>query len=433
MDENIKLLVIGNGFDLACGLPTKYTDFMDVCIALLEKNLDDDLNSKKVQLKNTVENISNLKNELTDLKSEQDIDDKNVCISVDKESKNNLISEIDKLEQRIKFVESVKKYNILKFIKDNVWIYHFINLMKSKLGGENWIDFESEISTIIQFLDEASDNLDDLIKDAKFNILDNKGATTKERVDLFLKMIGIFSDYFKNKTTLNNSDIKKIINIGYLSFTNMRTKFYNDLQRLTCALEIYLLEVEKQELEVKPILKNINPDMVLSFNYTNTAEKIYKESLKKEIAYIHGECKENSTLDTNNMVLGIDEYWTDDRKNTHTNYAIFKKFVQRIQKKTNIDIDKLSYYSTEPDGRPRGLSPSTKEIHIYGHSLDVTDKDILKQILTFNHNPDIIIYCYDKPTQGEYISNLIKIIGQDAVIERCQNGNIEFIIIPKEE
>ena len=37
------------------------------------------------------------------------------------------------------------------------------------------------------------------------------------------------------------------------------------------------------------------------------------------------------------MVLGIDEYWDKDARDYHTNFTIFKKFAQRIQKRTGIE------------------------------------------------------------------------------------------------
>jgi hypothetical protein len=38
------------------------------------------------------------------------------------------------------------------------------------------------------------------------------------------------------------------------------------------------------------------------------------------------------------MVLGIDEYWSSEEEMAeHVDFVIFKKFAQRIQKRTGID------------------------------------------------------------------------------------------------
>lgn len=78
-------------------------------------------------------------------------------------------------------------------------------------------------------------------------------------------------------------------------------------------------------------ISNLSPDYVINFNYTNTYEKIYKTG---EVYHIHGKADGTHSSEENNMVLGIDEYWLDDKQNQRTNFTIFKKFSQRILKHT---------------------------------------------------------------------------------------------------
>lgn len=75
---------------------------------------------------------------------------------------------------------------------------------------------------------------------------------------------------------------------------------------------------------------------MLSFNYTNTYERLYldKQQIQNSIDYIHGKAKLFNTVENNNMVLGIDEYLTDERKDRETEFIAFKKFYQRIYKET---------------------------------------------------------------------------------------------------
>lgn len=45
--------------------------------------------------------------------------------------------------------------------------------------------------------------------------------------------------------------------------------------------------------------------------------------------------KDADTVDTSNMVLGINEYYKDTSDcNSHTNYNIYKKFTQRVINET---------------------------------------------------------------------------------------------------
>lgn len=73
------------------------------------------------------------------------------------------------------------------------------------------------------------------------------------------------------------------------------------------------------------------------------------------------------------------------------------------------------------------------ELYIFGHSLNVSDRDILKFFIC-NDNEQTKIFYYressdDKEALGKTIRNLIKIIGQDELIRRTGglHKTIEFI------
>ena len=66
-------------------------------------------------------------------------------------------------------------------------------------------------------------------------------------------------------------------------------------------------------------------------------------------------------------------------------------------------------------------------LYIFGHSLDVTDKDILR-LLILNDNVKTTIFYPDKKELGKKIANLVKVIGQDELIRRTggRTKTIEF-------
>lgn len=64
-------------------------------------------------------------------------------------------------------------------------------------------------------------------------------------------------------------------------------------------------------------------------------------------------------------------------------------------------------------------------IYIFGHSLDVTDKDILRDLI-LNDNVYTTIFYYNKDVMGQQIANLVKVIGQDELIRRT-SGNTKTI------
>ena len=69
------------------------------------------------------------------------------------------------------------------------------------------------------------------------------------------------------------------------------------------------------------------------------------------------------------MVLGIDEYLDESRKNKKTEFIQFKKYYQRIHKRT--DCEYVYWFD-----KNKSVEKSKKydnEVYIFGHSLDITD------------------------------------------------------------
>lgn len=66
-------------------------------------------------------------------------------------------------------------------------------------------------------------------------------------------------------------------------------------------------------------------------------------------------------------------------------------------------------------------------LYIFGHSLDVTDKDILRDLI-LNDNVYTTIFYLNKDVMGQQIANLVKVIGQDELIKRTGGSTktIEF-------
>ncbi len=135
------------------------------------------------------------------------------------------------------------------------------------------------------------------------------------------------------------------------------------------------------------------------------------------------------------MVLGIDEYLPKKRKDKDIKFIAFKKFYQRIYKGTGckykewIDTIKGDFadYQTELEkstmnqkvivNKLKKQYLNKHHVYIFGHSLDVTDKDILSDLI-LNDNVQTTIFYHDKDAMGQQIANLVKVIGQDELIRR---------------
>lgn len=66
-------------------------------------------------------------------------------------------------------------------------------------------------------------------------------------------------------------------------------------------------------------------------------------------------------------------------------------------------------------------------VYIFGHSLDATDKDVLRDLI-LNDNVHTTIFYHSKEELGRKIANLVKVIGQDELIRRTGGSTktIEF-------
>ena len=104
---------------------------------------------------------------------------------------------------------------------------------------------------------------------------------------------------------------------------------------------------------------------------------------------------------------------TGERKNQDNEYIEFKKFYQRIFKSTGCRY--LTWLKQSQEER--------LNIYIFGHSLDVTDKDILRHLILARHAHTTIFYIHKADLKNQ-IKNLVKVIGEDELIERAYGSHI---------
>lgn len=429
----MNILVIGNGFDLAHGLPTKYGDFLEFCERVRRiYTLDITVSTKDYRHRN----LDNWKMN-TYVRG---------ILLVAFHERGNKTTFNDDGTYNMEFTTSNKFLNELySHIDKNTWLDYFIKC-KSFIG-ENWIDFEAEISKVIQILDEAivmtksGKPLNEMPKE-KHSIL----------IEVHKASRGSMQKVFKDDATLNDFAVFLDAELG----------------RLIRALEIYIvkfvggIKIEKRNIDIE----KINPDHILSFNYSDTYERIYGERGGFECDYIHGKADINKNVKSSNLVLGIDEYLDDDKKDKELELLSFKKFYQRIYKSTGnryLDwVDEIkdgyvNYLKKESDAyteiveaikdgsfnnflcekryheKLSNIKCPKHMLYIFGHSLDITDRDILKLFIC-NDNVQTKIFYYrkdeeDKTELGKLIRNLILIMGQEELIRRTGGAHktIEFV------
>lgn len=412
----MNILVLGNGFDLAHNLPTKYTDFLNFI--------------------NVISQV--LTTHETDKQDLNSLD----WHSLHPELKKYILNTYNSSDNNWLTSPIIKDWN--KKVTNNFWFQYFEEC--DMHGNENWIDFETEISHVIQKIDIR-------MYRHKANLYDKEQS---------------FSNHFANeKDSEYKLIIERIARIksanSKLRYKDIRDTLLTGLEDLILVLEWYLtyfianISVKTRSKDIE----NLHPDKVLSFNYTNTYQTLYDKKKNCTYDFIHGKASTDVQASTNNMVLGIDEYLPKNRKNKDITFIAFKKFYQRIYKETGCEyqvwIEEIqsknrSYtkeikecknrlrenkgigmegYETRARLKDLKTYPPKYKLYIFGHSLDITDKDILKELILCENVYTTIFY-RNREHMGALITNLVKVIGQDRLIQKT-GGSMPTIIFKKQQ
>lgn len=376
------LLIVGNGFDLYHGLPTRYTDFLKF-ISYWSIFWDNYNGEAKAQVCTPFRVKLSEQNEIIE------------------ESMRDFASH-----------QGYYKYEHLEFINshiDNLWIQYFL---KKQLSSVNWIDFEGEIYNVLKLVEEYySEFIPEMRKrnDAPIKYIPGDMSTV---INIFKKNCPEeYIDFTQGIISRRDTEKDKLKNNKEMLLSTMK----RELDDLIKCLDYYLLDfvsnikVEQYSEQIKE-LSYIN---LLNFNYTYTYASVYGKNSLREHHRIHGDCLEED------MVLGI----PDESFPSTLDYIYFQKYFQRIQKRTG------NYYKswiTEPNAREKSLEDVPINVFIMGHSLADSDKGILKEIFMNDFVCKITIFYHSQLAYEQQVINLVSMFGKDFVIEQTANDRIVF-------
>lgn len=245
------ILIIGNGFDLYHGLPTRYSDFL-------------------IMMK------------CWDIFYEAYMDPQSTLFDVDRKQglivKPNLdYNSVRELGKYKHIFDDGNIKHLNDFVhSDNMWLKYFTDNYNNK---EKWVDFESDMEKAIQ-------NVMEIFNDEKAKKI-------------------FFDNFITTYTKFTDSDCHSSI-IQPVILNSLK----NDLNDFIEAMRIYFVEfIDKAMLsKYSSMIASLNISAVISFNYTRTYEKLYSLEGSMHIHYIHG------NVSLKNMVLGIkDENDIDNR------------------------------------------------------------------------------------------------------------------------
>lgn len=284
-----------------------------------------------------------------------------------------------------------------------------------KVINENktWIDCEKEIEIIVNMFSKIIN--DKNVFDIGTNYIEKLNTSLYtyefERLKLmprFVKssakisqILELQEKYFKVYEGINKDEIIK--------------KLKEELNDVIILFQKYLNEnvLNASTNKLSKQIQELNPYYVINFNYTDTYKRYGID--RKDVCFIHGSANEG------NMVLGMRDI---NEKDIDSIY--FKKYFQRIQKKTNtIDWEKFNISSAiihVSNGKP---NIPKLPAYFFGHSLSDNDGDIIRQI--YDHSSNIVIFhLAGNKDYEQKIINLISTLGKETTLQGLSTGRIKF-------
>lgn len=378
IDTNI--LIVGNGFDLAHGLPTRYMDFMDY-LSMAETLYENKTDFLAHPDKNAIEGYINRRYK-----------------NVDTTLRSNLIGKYDS-----KWLNSFPMQLSRVFSERNCWYEYFEYLIrKNQLQGVNWIDFEAEISKVVQKIEHSL-------------IIEKDKSYSTQNISLYPINRETHKEILFKFMKAKTYDFKSN------EFASFIAQLENDLSDFINALDYYIAFIDGFSVEKRVIdIQEIDVDKVISFNYTDTYRRLYyPDMLDERIHFIHGKSNRKLGDSASKLVLGTNDTLSDQEKDSNTSCLKFKKYFQRIYKRTGNDYKMFLKDALER----KKVSGESTQSYFFGHSLAATDGDVIRRVIEASDY--VVIFYHDDRQHREAITNLVTVLGRDKLIEYAEE-RIEF-------
>ncbi|MGL4585996.1 MAG: AbiH family protein [Acinetobacter ursingii] len=243
----------------------------------------------------------------------------------------------------------------------------------------------------------------------------------------------------------------------YISYLNQQLEFFIII--FNFYLENIVMQL-KSTIKLKLIADEFeNLDRIYSFNYTDPYSNFYR--FKKDIDFLHGR-----TGVDQNIVLGISDLNNDylikikaygfakyhQKMYKNTDYIFLSEIINHFyytERQVKILGDEINSYLDNPslsvdvyfrsmyDAKIRdyGLLKRSFEgvynIKIWGHSLDQSDENYIKEIFSFNgefieQRCDVTIFYFNENAKFDLLSNLLAILGNKLIEKWMKKSWLKF-------
>lgn len=372
-----KLVIVGNGFDLAHGLPTSYKHFIDD----FWKNLFQNYRHEK--FKNLVY-----------------IDDGFLTFQIASEISNyddfsghgtRYISWFKDVYQKQRFFNTKNhggQHDIFYFRSE------FLETISTKNSIENWVDIENEYYLRLKQV-VKNDNWGDLTKKENVQKLNEEFEQIKNLFEEYLiKDIAEVYDFtkFVGRSWVKLYDILKPISL------------FNNESRL---LEEFLLQEDIEEIEVLFEIEKTKGERkantyVLNFNYTFTIDQYIYEMYKnsnywEKIIHIHGNLEKNK----NPINFGFGDEMDVDYK-----------LIEDLNDNEYLQNFKSFKYSQNSNYQNllRIIESEKFQVYILGHSCGLSDRTLLNAIFEHENCRSIKVFYHERDGKNGEEDNFTEIV-----------------------
>ncbi|MCO6164247.1 AbiH family protein [Flavobacterium sp. NRK F7] len=406
-----RIILIGNGFDLAHGMSTSYNhfinDYWEKIIEGVRNNINGNITTRDSILENDEIKISNIP------------------------SHWNIGRWNDECTTFEGLIDFLKHLN-LKLEFKNI----FLEILTRKKSIQNWVDIEKEYYYLLK------ESYKDENCSYKIDVLNNDFERIKQLLEDYLK--GIENNFLNNFSNSENS-LKLKSSIGSKIYSEFKLKDFtessinkkaeiefqniqNDIKGLKDGMIeeaelneesrrlIYRIGKEKPQKEIRKLLVsdyaynffNLMPEEILflNFNYTFT-EKLYlhhnefdyfdsKKAPKKQIIHIHGTTDKH---DGNNVIFGFGDEIDDDYKSIENlNDNIYLENIKSIKYLETDNYKRLLEF----------LNSGDYQIFIFGHSCGISDRTLLNTLFEHKHCCSVKPFYHKKADGTDNYSDIVR-------------------------
>ena len=359
-----RLVIIGNGFDLAHGLPTSYKEFMD--------NYWQDMLEISKNTDNYEDNLFSLKLNM---------------VSIGIQGRNEFYKDVKCYKTLTKFAERNKKYCIKEF-KNKFFFY-----LSDVAMVENWVDIENTYYGILK--ESVKGGL------SKYNYPWGVSRLNKEFEEVKILLEKYLVDEVVSKYNLDltkNQNIKWMKVYNFLKPISLLSNEENILKEFTSTEDVNEIKEHFEKERKEELVNNL---YFLNFNYTSIAST-YSELLGKDdriesrMNFIHGSL-ENVLENKINFGFGDemdDEYRVIENLNDNEYLKNFKSF-QYLQNSNYNDL--LRYIDSDKF-----------QVLIMGHSCGLSDRTLLNTIFEHNNCRSIKVFYHQKKNGTDNYTEIIQ-------------------------